>query len=209
MTLFERLRRLFQRSTIPEDARRVYEASKSTDELVSGLEQVLGRNRIEYDGRYEELVAVSRMIRAERSRLAAGGLDPADEDRLMDSLDIRQSHYAPLKSSVAYLKANMLVLIRLIGRIREQQARELRGINEDDIDGIMEAVNDEIEAYARDMAAAGDEEAAVHIDDDAEAEARAERRRKLLGQEGAPAAPTPPAKDTPAKLPTKRKPETE
>jgi hypothetical protein len=184
MTLFEQLRRLFQRSTIPEEARRVYEASKSTDELVMGMEQVLGRNRIEYGSLQEEKAAAARAVRAARARLVAGGLDPDDEDRLMDDLELQQAHLAPLRTSLGYLKTNMLVLYRLIGVVRERQARELRGLTEDDIDGILESVGDELKKYTQDMAAAADSDDLVGLPDEAAEEAeRAERRRRLLGQD--------------------------
>ena len=204
MTLFERLAGLFRQGTIPEDARRIYQSSKTTEELVAGREQVLGRNRIEYDTRSEERLAISRVVTAERATLAGGRLDPAEEDRLMDSLDLRLAHLAPVKKSVAFLKTNMLVLYRLIGRIREQQARELRGISEDDIDGILEGVADELASYTRDMAAAAEADDLEPVPDEAAEEAaRAERRRRLLASEGAPAAPAPAAPPRRTTVPTR------
>lgn len=185
MKLIDRIRKLFQRNGVSEEAQRIFDASKTTEDVISGLETLIGRNRIEYEQRYDELGAVSALIEKGRLALKSGATNGTDEDRLMDSLELHQEHLGSLKRSVTQLKTSLRLHYLLVGQLREAQAASLRGVSENDIDGILEQASDALAVHARDMAAAAMTDTVVLHDGAAEDVVRAERRRQLLGEEPA------------------------
>ncbi|HXT69665.1 MAG TPA: hypothetical protein VN700_07915 [Vicinamibacterales bacterium] len=188
MKLLDRLKKIFQRASVPEDARRVYAESRSTEELVAGLERLFGTNRMEYDRLYTELAAVSKAIAAQKDKVRSGGLSAIEEDVTLDDIEIRQEHQARLRGRLSVLKGNLLLHQRLIGTVQDAQVREMRGISEEDVDAIVEAAQDAVASYERDMKAGEAAEASPVEDEAAEAARRVERRRKLLGEDPVAAA---------------------
>lgn len=183
MSIYDRLKKLFDLPQLSDEDRRVYSQAKTPAELVRGLEELCGRNRLEYDDRYAELAAVSRLLNEQLAQLHEGGLDAIGQDLLMDDIELRKMEQANLKRRVGTLKANMHVQLNLIGKIQEMETMRLRGFNETDVDAMLEQVEAEFGQYRRDLKAgeAGEPPASP---DDAAAEAgeRAARRRKLLGE---------------------------
>lgn len=205
MSVYDRLKKLFELPQLSDEDRRVYSEAKTPAELVRGLEELCGRNRLEYDDRYDELAAITRLVASQREQLRAGGLDAIGQDRVMDDIELQVPKIAFLKNRVNTLKANMHVQLNLIGKIQEMETMRQRGFNEAEVDAIMEQVESEIEEYARDLKA-GEASTPPEPSPNPETEAaeREARRRKLLGEPE----PKAQARGT-VREPSGRKPETE
>lgn len=205
MSIYDRLKKLFALPQLSDEDRRVYSEAKTPAELVRGLEELCGRNRLEYEDRFDELEAVSRLIASEREQLRVGGLDAIGQDRLIYDIELLVPKKAVLKSRVDTLKANMHVQLNLIGKIQEMETMRQRGFNEAEVDAILEQVESEIEKYVRDLKAG---EASTPPEPSANPEAetaeREARRRRALGE----AEPKAEARGT-VREPAGRKPETE
>ncbi len=161
MKLMDRLKALFQRPDIPAETRDAFARASTPAELVRILDDLSGRNGIELKRAEQELFAVSKALEAEEGRIREGGLPQAVRTSVLRTIERLRKQRDNFDARTGIFNGNINLHLNLIARIQEMEAMELRGVTEEEIDGILDDVQDELHEYRRDIQAGREGEPSV------------------------------------------------
>lgn len=153
MSLMDRLRSLFTKRAVPDDTRALFQNAKTTRELLKGLDDLLTRNELEHDVVNREITALEEREQAEIRRVQGGELPPRQKRNALLAIKRLRKQMDNLANRLAIYDKNMNLHINLIGKIQDMEAMQLKGVEEQQIDGIMEDFEENFESWMNSVTA--------------------------------------------------------
>ncbi|MBI4576486.1 MAG: hypothetical protein HY722_09515 [Planctomycetes bacterium] len=153
MNLMDRLRGLFSRRTLPDDTRALFQEAHSTREVLKGLDDLLTRNELEHGVVNKEIAALEAREQAEIARVRAGDLPPRQKRNALLAIQRLRKQMDNLENRLAIYDKNMNLHINLIGKIQDMEAMQLKGVDEQDIDRVVEDFEEHFESWMNSVTA--------------------------------------------------------
>ncbi len=154
MTLLERLKALFTRDEIPDEAKLIFDKAKTPSDLLRGLDNLLTRNEVEARELNDEITKIEKQTSDVEEEIRAGAL-PERQKRnsllLVKRLRKTMDNY---EGRLRIYERNMTLHLNLIGKIQQMEAMKLRGVDEARMDQIVMDFEESLEKYADVMSAA-------------------------------------------------------
>jgi hypothetical protein len=162
MSLLDRLKELFARDEIPEEAKRVFDRATTPKELLRGLDELLTTNEVEFKDLERELERLEERERAEIARIREGAVEGRQKRNALLSIQRLRKQMDNYESRLRIYDRNMTLHLGLIGKIQEIEAMKLRGVDETRIDRIVMEFEEQLEKYNDTMSAADAAETSKH-----------------------------------------------
>ncbi len=137
MKLLEKLKALFVRDDIPEEAKSAFENAETTKDLLKSLDLVLTKNEIEFNDLKKEIDRVDSILRDEEAKIKESSIDGRQKRYTLQYIKRLRSHLDNLDNRMTIYDKNINLHINLIGRIQDIEAMSLRGVDENQIDKII------------------------------------------------------------------------
>jgi hypothetical protein len=153
LSVMDKLKNLFQRAEVPDDARDIYLKAANSRELLKGLEAQRGRNEMELREHEDQLIALEKSLLLEEDRIRKGGLSPTEEATILRRIERYGNQRDSLEKLVGIYNGNVNFHINLIAKIQEMEAMRSRGVSEDQIDRLIGEVEENLEIYKRESLA--------------------------------------------------------
>jgi len=181
-SVMDKLKDLFQRADVPDDAREIYLKAANPRELLKGLETQRGKNEIELREHEDQLIALEKSLRAEEDRIRNGGLSPVEESTVLRRIERFGKQLQNLERLAAIYNGNVNFHINLIAKIQEMEAMRARGVSEEQIDRLVEEAEENLETYRRESLA-GESAAQMResVSHSAERARLAEIKQRIVG----------------------------
>ena len=184
MSVMEMLKALFQSPDLPDETRQIYRDAGNPRDLIKGLEILRGRNEIDLRENEQELIGLEKAIALEEDGVRKGGLTRTEETIALRRIDRLEKQKANIERQVSIFNQNVNLHLELIAKIQEVEAMRSRGVDEDQIDGVVNDVEDSVQNYRRvSIAAESGSAVAPAVDEAAERRRLEEIRRRIMGQE--------------------------
>jgi hypothetical protein len=155
MNILEKIRNLFSRGGIPEEARDALKGARSTKDLLAGLDAVLTRNEMEFNKLKREIDRVVAILEEEEGKVKEGDLQGRQKRYTLQYVKRLRSHLDNLDHRMTIFDKNINLHIQLIGKIQDMEAMALRGVDEAQIDKIIMDFEDHLGRYM-DVVTAGE-----------------------------------------------------
>lgn len=190
MTLLEKLRGLFSRDDIPDEAKKIFDHATTPNELLRGLDELLTRNEVEAKELNEEITKIEEKATDEEERIRAGALPERQKRNTLMHVKRLRKQMDNYEGRLRIYERNMSLHLTLIGKIQQMEAMKLGGVDESKIDQIVMDFEEKLEKYHDVMNAAEAHEGKAHV-----VSAREDRDLRALEQEivGTKEATAPPA----------------
>ncbi|MCU0722601.1 MAG: hypothetical protein MUC63_03105 [Planctomycetes bacterium] len=184
MNILEKLKSLFSREDIPEEAKSAFSGAKSTSELLGGLDAVATRNEIESNKVKKEIDRVDAVLTEEETKIRGGSLEGRQKKYSLQYIKRLRAHLENLDRRMDIYDKNINLCIQLIGKVQDMEAMALRGVDEPTIDRIIMEFEDQVGKYM-DVVNAGEAgfEGASNLSERHDKELD-RLERELLGGEG-------------------------
>ncbi|MCW8142176.1 MAG: hypothetical protein KIT58_24980, partial [Planctomycetota bacterium] len=193
MSLFDKIKALFGRASLPEETRLLLTNVKDVEELRAGLDQIATQNEVEAREIERDIEKLGRMEAAHKERVLAGGL--AEREKMTALREIRRlrRRMDSLEKRHRIHQDNIDLHLGLFDRITEMQAMELKRVNQGQIEEIAVDYEEKLEKHRDIMNAAK----VAHgmdsmVEDSAERRALADLEREILAEARADAVETEP-----------------
>lgn len=177
-TLLEKLKGLFSRSDIPDEARAIFEQAKTPTELLRGLDDLLTRNEVEAKELNAEIANVEEAADGEEARIRSGEMPERQKRNALLHVKRLRKQLDNYEGRLRIYERNMNLHLTLIGRIQQMEAMKLGGVDEASIDKIVVDFEEKLEKYHDVMNAADAHEGKASV-----VSAREERELRDLEQE--------------------------
>jgi hypothetical protein len=175
---FEKLKRLFSRKEVPEEARELYEKANNTRELLKGLDAILTRNEVESRELTKEIAALEGKEKEEEAKVKSGDVTGRQKRNTLLLIRRMRKQLDNLDHRLRIYDRNMNLHLNLIGKIQDMEAMQLRGVKEEQIDEILLDFESNMEDYAGTLTAASIVESGA-----GELDSREERELKKIEEE--------------------------
>jgi hypothetical protein len=180
-SLMDKLKTLFQRTDVPDDAREVYLKAANPLELLKGLVAQRGRNEMELLEHEDQLIALEKSLISEENKVRRGGLSPTEEATILRRIERYRTQRDNLEKLVGIYNGNVNFHSNLIARIQEMEAMRSRGVSEDQIDQLVGEAEEHLERYKREsLAGASTTQVQAAVNDSAERTRLAEIKKRIL-----------------------------
>jgi hypothetical protein len=181
-SVMDKLKNLFQRADIPDDAREIYLKAADSHELLKGLEAQRGKNEMDLRENEDQLIALEKSLFAEEDKIRRGGLSPTEEATILRRIERYGKQRGNLEKLVGIYNGNVNFHMNLIARIQEMEAMRSRGVSEEQIDRLVGEAEENLEKYRRESLA-GESTAQIPdaISDSAEQKRLAEIKNRIVG----------------------------
>ena len=212
MNILDKIRKMFSRGEMPEEARSVIRDAKTTQEALAGLDSVLTRNEIEINKLKKEIDKVDGILQEEEGKVRDEKVLGRQKRYTLQYVKRLRGHLDNLENRMSIFDKNINLHIKLIGKIQDMEAMALRGVDEAQIDRIIMEFEDHVSKYM-DVVHAGEAgfEASTTITDREDRDL-ARLEREILGLEDAKkenededAQPEPKAKEPEREAPRKER----
>jgi hypothetical protein len=194
LTLLEKLKSLFTRDEIPDEAKAIFDKATTPTELLRGLDTLLTRNEVEAAELNAEINRVEARALDEEERVRSGDMPERQKRNSLLQIKRLRKQLDNYESRLRIYERNMNLHLTLIGKIQQVEAMKLRGVDEGKIDQIVMDFEEKLEQYGDVMNAAE-----AHEGRTSTASAREERELRELESEilskNRPVTETPPARD--------------
>jgi hypothetical protein len=147
MTLLEKLRGLFSREEVPDEAKALFAKARTHTDLLKGLDELITRNEMEAKEINEEIVKVEETGREEEEKIREGSLPERQRRSTLLHIKRLRTQMDLYESRLRIYERNMDLLQRLMGKIQQMEAMKLSGIDEAKIDEIALAFDEKREKY--------------------------------------------------------------
>lgn len=154
MTLLDKLRSLFTRDEVPDEAKQIFAAARTTRDLLHGLDHLVTRNELELDDVNREIAKLESNEREEIGRVRGGSVDGRLKQQTLRKIARYRKQMDNYEARTRIFNRNIDLLQHLIAKIQEIEAMKLRGVDEARIDHILMEHGEELEHYADTMSAA-------------------------------------------------------
>ena len=145
--LLDKLRNLFGKSQIPQDARELLKNASSVQDLLQGLDKLITENEVEVDKVTQEIAALEDVEAQEMARVRSGELPDRSKNNVLRRIQRLRKQMDNLEERQQIYNRNINLQIDLVGRVQALDAMELRGVDEDRIDEILGDYEDELSRY--------------------------------------------------------------
>lgn len=153
MALLDKLKRLVGRHDVPPETQSLFEKAGSADEVLYKLDTHLTRNQVEFKKLEKQISRLEDLEQSEISKIKNGEVTGRQKDNaLMTIRRLRQQLDSCLARQRIFDK-NMILHINLINRIRDVQAMQLSGVDEDEIDSIIYEFDENWDRYTTTLSA--------------------------------------------------------
>lgn len=196
MNILDKIRKMFSRGEMPEEARSVIRDAKTTQEALAGLDSVLTKNEIEINKLKKEIDKVDGILQEEEGKIRDEKVQGRQKRYTLQYVKRLRGHLDNLENRMSIYDKNINLHIKLIGKIQDMEAMALRGVDEAQIDRIIMEFEDQVSKYM-DVVHAGEAgfEASTNIAD-REDKDLARLEREIMGVEGAARDKENPKKET-------------
>jgi hypothetical protein len=154
MSVLDRLRGLFGRDEIPDEAKRVFDRAQTPRELLRGLDELLTTNEVEFKELERELERLEAHEKDEMARIRDGLVDGRQKRNALLSIQRLRKQMDNYENRLQIYDRNMNLHLSLIGKIQEIEAMKLRGVDEQRIDRIVMDFEEHLEKWNDTMSAA-------------------------------------------------------
>ncbi len=154
MTLLDKLRSLFTRDEVPDEAKQIFAAARTTRDLLHGLDHLVTRNELELDDVNREIAKLETNERKEIEEVRGGRVDGRLKQQTLRKIARYRKQMDNYEARTRIFNRNVDLLQHLIAKIQEIEAMKLRGVDEARIDHILMEHGEELEHYADTMSAA-------------------------------------------------------
>jgi hypothetical protein len=154
VTLLEKLKALFTRAEVPDDAKALFASAKTTRDLLRGLDDLVTRNELELEDVNREIAKIEGLERIDLEKIRAGLVDGRSKQQALRKIARYRKQMDNYESRTRIFNRNIDLLQQLIAKIQEIEAMKLRGVDEHRIDQILMEHGEELEKYTDTMAAA-------------------------------------------------------
>jgi len=182
MSVMEKLKALFQSEKLPDETRELYGRASTPWELIRELEGLRGRNEVELRENEQELIGLEKALLMEENTIRTGGMTATEETIVLRRIERLQKQRENLDRQVSIYNENVNLHLNLISKIQEMEAMRSRGVEEDQIDRLVEDVEAHVEEYKRvSIAAESGTSVSSAIDHSAERRRLDEIKGRILG----------------------------
>lgn len=154
MSVLDRLKGLFGRDEIPDEAKRVFDRATTPRELLRGLDELLTTNEVEFKELERELERLEAHEKDEMTRVRDGLVDGRQKRNALLSIQRLRKQMDNYENRLRIYDRNMNLHLSLIGKIQEIEAMKLRGVDEQRIDRIVMDFEEHLEKWNDTMSAA-------------------------------------------------------
>jgi carbon monoxide dehydrogenase subunit G len=156
MNLLEKIKNLFSKGGIPEEVKNVLADAKTTQQLLTGLDEVLTRNEMEFNKLKKEIDRVVSVLDEEEGKIKEEeDLSGRQKRYTLQYIKRLRSHLDNLDHRMTIFDKNINLHIQLIGKIQDMEAMALRGVDEKQIDDIIMEFEEQVAKYM-DVVTAGE-----------------------------------------------------
>jgi len=147
MTLLERIKGLFARDDVPDEAKAIFAKAKTHADVLKGLDELITRNEIEANELSGEIVKIEELAREEEGRIRAGSLPERQQRSTLLHIKRLRKQMDLYESRLRIYERNMDLLQTLMGKIQQMEAMKLSGVDEARIDEIANEFDEKREKY--------------------------------------------------------------
>jgi hypothetical protein len=159
VTLLEKLKALFNRDEIPDEAKLIFDSAKTPADLLRGLDELLTRNEVEAKELNEEITKTEMLAQDEEDKVRTGNLPERQKRQALLHVKRLRKQMDNYEGRLRIYERNMNLHLNLIGKIQQMEAMKLGGVDESRIDQIVMDFEEKLEKYADIMNAAEAHEA--------------------------------------------------
>jgi len=154
MSLLEKLRGLFNRSEIPEEAKQIFDRAETPAELLRGLDALLTRNEIEFKELDREIQKLEAIEKAETAKIREGVCEGRQKRNALLYIQRLRKQMDNYENRLRIYDRNIKLQLDLIGKIQDMEAMKLKGVDEEHIDRILAEFEESLERYRETVGAA-------------------------------------------------------
>lgn len=193
MSLLEKIKTLFSRTSLPEETRLLLTNVKDVEDLRAGLDHIATQNEVEAREIERDIEKLGRMEAAHKERVLAGTL--AEREKMSALREIRRlrRRMDSLEKRHRIHQDNIDLHLGLFDRITEMQAMELKKVNQNQIEEIAVDYEEKLEKHRDIMNAARVAHGMDSVmEDSAERKALIDLEREIMAEARAEAIETEP-----------------
>jgi hypothetical protein len=199
MSLFEKIKTLFSRATLPEETRLLLTNVKDVEQLRAGLDEIATQNEVEAREIERDIEKLGRMEAGHKERILGGTISEREKMSALREIRRLRRRMDSLEKRHRIHQDNIDLHLGLFDRITEMQAMELKKVNQHQIEEIAVDYDERLEKHRDIMNAAK----VAHgmdsvLEDSAERKALKDLEREILAearQEETETAPLPEVPD--------------
>jgi hypothetical protein len=193
MSLMEKIKSLFSRTSLPEETRLLLTNVKDVEDLRAGLDQIATQNEVEAREIERDIEKLARMEAAHKERVLAGTLSEREKLSALREIRRLRRRMDSLEKRHRIHQDNIDLHLGLFDRITEMQAMELKKVNQNQIEEIAVDYEEKLEKHRDIMNAAR----VAHgmdsvLEDSAERKALIDLEREIMAEARAEAVETEP-----------------
>ncbi len=185
MEIMDKLARLFQRPEIPPEARSIFQGARDPAQLREGLDALRARNEINLQEHEERMLSLEGGIEKYEQQVRENGLGREGQDVILRRVLRMRKEMDNLKGLITIYDDNTGLLLNLVARIQEMEAKKAIGVSEGDIDSFLEGVDANFQDY-RHMRLAGNDADRSRVVQAADRKDLDELRMRILTQQAVP-----------------------
>ncbi|MCO5165060.1 MAG: hypothetical protein M9894_01665 [Planctomycetes bacterium] len=196
MSLFDKVKALFSRASLPEETRLLLTNVKDVEELRAGLDQIATQNEVEAREIERDIEKLGRMEAAHKERVLGGGLSEREKMSALREIRRLRRRMDSLEKRHRIHQDNIDLHLGLFDRITEMQAMELKRVNQGQIEEIAVDYEEKLEKHRDIMNAAKVAHGMDSVmEDSAERRALADLEREILAEARADEVETTPVEE--------------
>ena len=198
MSLFEKIKALFNRSSLPEETRLMLSGVKSVEELRAGLDEIATQNEVEAREIERDIEKLGKMEAGHKERILAGTISEREKMSALREIRRLRRRMDSLEKRHRIHQDNIDLHLGLFDRITEMQAMELKKVNQHQIEEIAVDYDERLEKHRDIMNAAK----VAHgmdsvLEDSAERKALKDLEREIMAEARQEEAETTPVAEPP------------
>jgi hypothetical protein len=144
--MLSRLTQLFQKRTIPEEARDLFKRSTSIRELVKGLDRLKTENELELNQLKDEVLVLEQEEQDLISQLKQG-IEGRRKKFVLQNIQRLRKQMDNMDRRIGIYDQNILLHLTLMGKILDMEAMEQKGVEEAKIEEILLDFDATLEQY--------------------------------------------------------------
>lgn len=198
MSLFDKIKTLFSRATLPEETRLLLTNVKDVEQLRAGLDEIATQNEVEAREIERDIEKLGRMEAGHKERILGGSLSEREKMSALREIRRLRRRMDSLEKRHHIHQDNIDLHLGLFDRITEMQAMELKKVNQNQIEEIAVDYDERLEKHRDIMNAAR----VAHgmdsvLEDSAERKALQDLEREIMAEARQEEAETTPVAEPP------------
>jgi hypothetical protein len=154
MSLFDKIKALFSRASLPEETRLLLTNVKDVEQLRSGLDEIATQNEVEAREIERDIEKLGRMEAGHKERILAGTVSEREKMSALREIRRLRRRMDSLEKRHRIHQDNIDLHLGLFDRITEMQAMELKKVNQNQIEEIAVDYDERLEKHRDIMNAA-------------------------------------------------------